>query len=179
MGLYLGLSVDPGAAGRLPPGTIVGWASSPEGAEARKKAVPFGPFLALGGLVGLLAGPELIDLYERAVSCAERPRVLDIAPIGLMPSTLADNRVTPWSLPPKAFRARTSVSTSTAATSPPHRSTAAVVRGASLDLPEGLVRDGEVADPEASGRRSSASPPEAGLPKNVRIGVATSRSWSA
>jgi len=25
--------------------------------------VPFAPFLALGGIVGLLAGPELIDLY--------------------------------------------------------------------------------------------------------------------
>jgi prepilin signal peptidase PulO-like enzyme (type II secretory pathway) len=35
-----------------------------EGAAARKKAVPFGVFLALGGLVAVLAGPELIELYE-------------------------------------------------------------------------------------------------------------------
>ena len=35
-----------------------------EGAAGRKKAVPFGIFLALGGIVGVLAGPELIDLYE-------------------------------------------------------------------------------------------------------------------
>ena len=35
-----------------------------EGASARKKAVPFGLFLALGGLVGVLAGPELVDLYK-------------------------------------------------------------------------------------------------------------------
>jgi leader peptidase (prepilin peptidase)/N-methyltransferase len=35
-----------------------------EGAQARKKAVPFGVFLALGGIVGVLAGPELIELYE-------------------------------------------------------------------------------------------------------------------
>jgi leader peptidase (prepilin peptidase) / N-methyltransferase len=35
-----------------------------EGAQARKKAVPFGVFLAFGGIVGVLAGPELIDLYE-------------------------------------------------------------------------------------------------------------------
>jgi prepilin signal peptidase PulO-like enzyme (type II secretory pathway) len=35
-----------------------------EGMQARKKAVPFGVFLALGGLVGVLAGPELIELYE-------------------------------------------------------------------------------------------------------------------
>jgi prepilin signal peptidase PulO-like enzyme (type II secretory pathway) len=27
--------------------------------------VPFAPFLALGGLLGVLAGPELIDLYTR------------------------------------------------------------------------------------------------------------------
>jgi prepilin signal peptidase PulO-like enzyme (type II secretory pathway) len=35
-----------------------------EGAQARKKAVPFGIFLAIGGLAGVLAGPELIDFYE-------------------------------------------------------------------------------------------------------------------
>jgi leader peptidase (prepilin peptidase)/N-methyltransferase len=29
----------------------------------RKTAVPFGPFLALGGVVGLLAGDEIVDLY--------------------------------------------------------------------------------------------------------------------
>ena len=34
------------------------------GAAGRKKAVPFGVFLALGGIVGVLAGPELIDVYE-------------------------------------------------------------------------------------------------------------------
>jgi leader peptidase (prepilin peptidase) / N-methyltransferase len=34
-----------------------------EGAGARKRGVPFGPFLALGSIVGLLAGPELVDLY--------------------------------------------------------------------------------------------------------------------
>ena len=33
------------------------------GAGARKEAVPFGPFLALGGLAGLLAGPEIVDWY--------------------------------------------------------------------------------------------------------------------
>ena len=35
-----------------------------EGAQARKKAVPFGIFLAIGGLVGVLVGPDLIDFYE-------------------------------------------------------------------------------------------------------------------
>jgi leader peptidase (prepilin peptidase) / N-methyltransferase len=37
-----------------------------EGVAARKKTLPFGPFLALGGLVALLAGPELIELYADA-----------------------------------------------------------------------------------------------------------------
>jgi leader peptidase (prepilin peptidase) / N-methyltransferase len=35
-----------------------------EGGDARKKGVPFAPFLALGGLVGILVGPDLIDLYR-------------------------------------------------------------------------------------------------------------------
>jgi leader peptidase (prepilin peptidase)/N-methyltransferase len=45
-------------------GTLVGLVViAREGPRARKKGVPFGPFLALGGIVGLLAGNELIDLY--------------------------------------------------------------------------------------------------------------------
>jgi leader peptidase (prepilin peptidase)/N-methyltransferase len=32
-------------------------------AEGRKTAIPFGPFLALGGLVGLYAGDEIVDWY--------------------------------------------------------------------------------------------------------------------
>ena len=47
-----------------------------------------------------------------------------------------------------------------------------VTRGASQELPEGLVRDGEVSDPDAL----RAAPQElclgAGLPRNVRLGVA-------
>ena len=31
--------------------------------QGRKTAVPFGPFLALGGVVGVLAGNELVQLY--------------------------------------------------------------------------------------------------------------------
>ena len=46
-------------------GTVVGVAIMVrEGAGARKKGVPFGPFLALGGLLAVLAGPELIELYR-------------------------------------------------------------------------------------------------------------------
>lgn len=47
-----------------------------------------------------------------------------------------------------------------------------VVRGASLDIPAGLVRDGEVTDPHALGECLKAFAGQAGLPKNVRVGVA-------
>ena len=66
MGLYLGLSVAPAMLIAFLLGSIVGLAiMAREGAGARKKGVPFGPFLALGSLVALLAGQELIDLYSR------------------------------------------------------------------------------------------------------------------
>ena len=65
MGLYLGVSVIPALLAAFLTGTVFGLAViAREGAQARKKAVPFGIFLALGGLVGVLAGPELIDVYE-------------------------------------------------------------------------------------------------------------------
>jgi leader peptidase (prepilin peptidase) / N-methyltransferase len=65
MGLYLGLSTLPALLVAFLAGSIVGLAiMAREGAAARKKAVPFGVFLALGGIVGVLAGPELIELYE-------------------------------------------------------------------------------------------------------------------
>ncbi len=64
MGLYLGLSVVPGLLVAFAAGSIVGIAIiAREGGDARKKGVPFGPFLALGGFVALLAGDELISLY--------------------------------------------------------------------------------------------------------------------
>jgi leader peptidase (prepilin peptidase) / N-methyltransferase len=65
MGLFLGLSVIPALLVAFLAGTLVGVVIiAREGAAGRKKAVPFGVFLALGGIVGVLAGPELIDLYE-------------------------------------------------------------------------------------------------------------------
>jgi leader peptidase (prepilin peptidase)/N-methyltransferase len=65
MGLYLGLSILPALLTAFLAGSIVGLAIiAREGAAGRKKAVPFGVFLALGGIVGVLAGPELIELYE-------------------------------------------------------------------------------------------------------------------
>jgi leader peptidase (prepilin peptidase)/N-methyltransferase len=65
MGLYLGLSLIPAMLTAFLTGSVVGLGMmAREGVQARKKAVPFGVFLALGGIVGVLAGPELIELYE-------------------------------------------------------------------------------------------------------------------
>ena len=65
MGLYLGLSLIPAMLTAFLTGSLIGLVMmAREGVQARKKAVPFGVFLALGGLVGVLAGPELIELYE-------------------------------------------------------------------------------------------------------------------
>jgi leader peptidase (prepilin peptidase) / N-methyltransferase len=65
LGLYLGASVIPALVVALLAGTLVGAVIiARKGAKAgRKTAVPFGPFLALGGIVGLLAGPAMIDWY--------------------------------------------------------------------------------------------------------------------
>ena len=53
MGLYLGLSVVPAMFIAFLSGTVVGLViMAREGARARKKGVPFGPFLALGRVVG-------------------------------------------------------------------------------------------------------------------------------
>jgi leader peptidase (prepilin peptidase) / N-methyltransferase len=65
MGLYLGLSIIPALLAAFLSGSVVGVVIlAREGAAGRKKAVPFGVFLALGGIVGVLAGPELIDAYR-------------------------------------------------------------------------------------------------------------------
>jgi leader peptidase (prepilin peptidase)/N-methyltransferase len=64
MGLFLGRNVAPAILVALLAGSLVGLAMiAREGAAARKKAIPFGPFLALGGVVGLLAGDQLVDWY--------------------------------------------------------------------------------------------------------------------
>jgi leader peptidase (prepilin peptidase)/N-methyltransferase len=64
MGLFLGRDVAPALFVALLAGSLAGLAMiARHGAAARKRAIPFGPFLALGGVVGLLAGEELIDWY--------------------------------------------------------------------------------------------------------------------
>ena len=64
MGIYLGSGVAPAMLAAFLAGSVVGLAIiAREGRDARKKGVPFGPFLALGGLIGVFAGPELVDAY--------------------------------------------------------------------------------------------------------------------
>jgi leader peptidase (prepilin peptidase)/N-methyltransferase len=64
MGFFLGRNVAPALFIALLAGSLVGLAIvARQGASARKQAIPFGPFLALGGVVGLLLGDQLVDLY--------------------------------------------------------------------------------------------------------------------
>jgi leader peptidase (prepilin peptidase)/N-methyltransferase len=64
MGLFLGRAVAPALLIALLSGSIVGLALiARHGQRARKMAIPFGPFLAFGGIVGMLAGGALVDLY--------------------------------------------------------------------------------------------------------------------
>ena len=65
LGLYLGVAVIPALLVALLGGTLAGVGLMlHEGAAALKRTLPFGVFLALGAFVGLLAGGELIELYQ-------------------------------------------------------------------------------------------------------------------
>jgi leader peptidase (prepilin peptidase)/N-methyltransferase len=64
MGLFLGRGVAPAILVALLAGAVFGLAIiARHGTAARKQAIPFGPFLALGGMVGLLLGEQMIDWY--------------------------------------------------------------------------------------------------------------------
>jgi len=66
MGFFLGVEVIPALLIGLFAGSAIGIGMIVrEGSSARKKAIPFGPFLALGGVTALFAGHVLIDLYLR------------------------------------------------------------------------------------------------------------------
>lgn len=67
MGLFLGRDVGVAMLVALVAGSLVGVAimARKGAAEGRKTAIPFGPFLALGGVAGLLAGDPVIDWYLR------------------------------------------------------------------------------------------------------------------
>jgi leader peptidase (prepilin peptidase)/N-methyltransferase len=65
MGLFLGRNVAPAMFVALITGSVVGAAIiARKGAkEGRKTAIPFGPYLAFGGLVGLFAGDAIVEWY--------------------------------------------------------------------------------------------------------------------
>jgi leader peptidase (prepilin peptidase)/N-methyltransferase len=65
LGLFLGAAVAPAFAVAFVTGTVVGIAIMLRKgmSQARKTPIPFGPFLALGGVVGVLAGHELVQAY--------------------------------------------------------------------------------------------------------------------
>ncbi len=65
LGLYLGRSVAVAILGGVLAGALVGVAimASVGVEKGRKTAVPFGPFLAFGGILGLLVGPTLVHWY--------------------------------------------------------------------------------------------------------------------
>jgi leader peptidase (prepilin peptidase)/N-methyltransferase len=65
LGIYLGRAVAPAMfvafiAGALVGGLVIARMGVKDG---RKAGIPFGPWLALGGVVGLLAGDALVDWY--------------------------------------------------------------------------------------------------------------------
>ena len=65
LGLFLGRAVVPALFIAFLVGTLVGAVimARKGSAEGRKTAVPFGPFLALGGVVALFAGDAMVDWY--------------------------------------------------------------------------------------------------------------------
>jgi leader peptidase (prepilin peptidase) / N-methyltransferase len=68
LGLFLGRSVALAMLVAVFSATLVGAAVMARVGvqEGRKTAVPFGPFLAIGGVVGLFAGPAIIHWYLHA-----------------------------------------------------------------------------------------------------------------
>jgi leader peptidase (prepilin peptidase)/N-methyltransferase len=69
MGLVLGRGVAPAMFIALIAGTVVGvGVMARKGVQAgRKTKVPFGPFLALGGIVAIFAGDALVNVYLHGV----------------------------------------------------------------------------------------------------------------
>ncbi len=65
MGLFLGREVGAALLIALLAGSVIGLAiiAYKGSKEGRKTAIPFGPFLALGGIAALFAGDDIVDWY--------------------------------------------------------------------------------------------------------------------
>ena len=60
LGRTVGVALGVGLVAALVPAAIL---TARHGRDARRMAIPFAPFLALGGVVALLAGDEILDWY--------------------------------------------------------------------------------------------------------------------
>jgi leader peptidase (prepilin peptidase)/N-methyltransferase len=60
VGRYVPIALFVGMLSALVPSAVLFFR---HGMAARKMAIPFGPFLAIGGLVALFAGEQLLDAY--------------------------------------------------------------------------------------------------------------------
>jgi len=64
MGFFLGRAVAPALLVGFALGVVVGVGiMAARGLAARKQAIPFAPYLALGGIVGQLFGGDLVNWY--------------------------------------------------------------------------------------------------------------------
>jgi leader peptidase (prepilin peptidase)/N-methyltransferase len=64
IGLFIGRAVAPATLIGFLLGAVVGVAMiARRGSAARKQAIPFGPFLAVGGIIGLWFGDDIVDWY--------------------------------------------------------------------------------------------------------------------
>jgi leader peptidase (prepilin peptidase)/N-methyltransferase len=67
LGLFLGRAVAPAMFTAMIVGSLVGALiiARVGVAKGRKMGIPFGPYLALGGLVAVLVGDMIVDWYLR------------------------------------------------------------------------------------------------------------------
>jgi len=70
LGLYLGRSVAVALFAGVISGALLGIGIMARlgVAKGRKTGIPFGPFLALGGVIGIFVGPQIVHWYVHSVS---------------------------------------------------------------------------------------------------------------